>query len=50
MTITEAITLAGGLAGWADDDKIKLIRFMGRGSERQVVSLMLRRPAGRPGR
>ncbi len=39
MTITEAITLAGGLAGWADDDKIKLIRFMGRGSERQVVSL-----------
>ncbi len=39
MTITEAITLAGGLAGWADDDKIKLIRFMGRGAERQVVSL-----------
>ena len=39
MTITEAITVAGGLAGWADDDKIKLIRFMGRGAERQVVSL-----------
>jgi polysaccharide export outer membrane protein len=39
MTITEAISVAGGLAGWADDDKIKLIRFMGRGAERQVVSL-----------
>ncbi|MCB2218681.1 MAG: polysaccharide export protein [Desulfobulbaceae bacterium] len=39
MTITEAISLAGGLAGWADDDKIKLIRYMGRGQERQVVSL-----------
>ena len=39
MTIAEAITLAGGLASWADDDKIKLIRFMGRGAERQVVSL-----------
>ncbi len=39
MTITEAIALAGGLAGYADDDSIKLIRFMGRGNERQVVSL-----------
>ncbi len=39
MTITEAIAIAGGLAGYADDDKIKLIRFMGRGKERQVVSL-----------
>lgn len=39
MTITEAITMAGGLASWADDDKIKLIRYMGRGKERQVVSL-----------
>ncbi len=39
MTITEAIVLAGGLAGYADDDKIKLVRFMGRGKERQVVSL-----------
>lgn len=39
MTVTEAIAMAGGLAGWADDDKIKLIRYMGRGKERQVVSL-----------
>lgn len=39
MTITEAIVLAGGLAGYADEDKIKLVRFMGRGKERQVVSL-----------
>jgi len=39
MTITEAIVLAGGLAGYADDDSIKLIRFMGRGNPRQVVSL-----------
>jgi polysaccharide export outer membrane protein len=39
MTITEAIALAGGLAGYADDDSIKLIRFVGRGKERQVVSL-----------
>ncbi len=31
MTITEAIAQAGGLAGYADDDSIKLIRFMGRG-------------------
>lgn len=39
MTITEAIVLAGGLAGYANDDSIKLVRFMGRGKERQVVSL-----------
>lgn len=39
MTITEAIALAGGLAGYADEDSIKLIRFMGRGVERQIVSL-----------
>lgn len=39
MTITEAIAKAGGLASYADDDSIKLIRFMGRGKERQVVSL-----------
>jgi len=39
MTITEAIAVAGGLAGYADDDSIKLIRFVGRGKERQVVSL-----------
>ncbi len=39
MTVTEAITMAGGLAGWADNDKIKLIRYMGRGKEREVVTL-----------
>lgn len=39
MTITEVITLAGGLAGYADSDKIKLIRHMGNGKERQVLSL-----------
>lgn len=39
MTVTEAIAMAGGLAGWADDDKIKLVRYMGRGKERQVVTL-----------
>ncbi len=39
MTITEAIAQAGGLAGYADDDSIKLIRFMGRGQKREIVSL-----------
>lgn len=39
MTITEVITLAGGLAGYADSDKIKLIRHIGNGKERQVLSL-----------
>lgn len=39
MTITEVIALAGGLASWADNDSIKLIRYMGRGQERQIVSL-----------
>jgi polysaccharide biosynthesis/export protein len=39
MTITEAIVMAGGLASYADDDSIKLVRHMGRGKERQVVTL-----------
>jgi polysaccharide export outer membrane protein len=39
MTITEVVTLAGGLAGYADTDKIKLIRHMGPGLDRQVLSL-----------
>ncbi len=39
MTITEAIAQAGGLAGYADDDGIKLIRFTGRGQKREIVSL-----------
>ncbi len=38
ITITEAITLAGGLAAWADNDAIKLIRYTGEG-ERSIVSL-----------
>jgi len=38
ITITEAIALAGGLAAWADDDSIKLIRYTGQG-ERKIVSL-----------
>jgi polysaccharide export outer membrane protein len=49
MTITEAIALAGGLASYADNDSIKLIRFMGRGKQREVVSLSytdLQRGAG----
>ncbi|BHH85118.1 polysaccharide biosynthesis/export family protein [Desulforhopalus sp. 52FAK] len=39
MSVSEAIALAGGLASYADDDSIKLVRYMGRGRERQVVSL-----------
>lgn len=41
MTITEAIAVAGGLAGYANDESIKLIRFMGHGKDRhrQIVSL-----------
>ncbi len=39
MTITEVIALAGGLAGYADNDKIKLIRRMDNNKERQVLSL-----------
>lgn len=39
MTITEAIALAGGLASYADDNGIKLIRYMGEGKEREIVSL-----------
>jgi polysaccharide export outer membrane protein len=38
MTITEAIVLAGGLAGYADNDKIKLIRYSGEG-KRKIISL-----------
>lgn len=39
MTITEALALAGGLASYADDDGIKLIRYMGTERERAIVSL-----------
>ena len=38
MTITEAIVLAGGLAGYADNDSIKLIRYSGEG-KREIISL-----------
>jgi len=38
MTITEAIVLAGGLAGYADDDHIKLIRYSGEG-KRKIICL-----------
>jgi polysaccharide export outer membrane protein len=38
ITITEAIVLAGGLTGYADDDHIKLIRYTGNG-ERKILSL-----------
>lgn len=39
MSVSEAIALAGGLASYADDDSIKLVRYMGRARERQVVTL-----------
>ncbi len=39
MTITEALALAGGLASYADDNGIKLIRYMGPDRERAIVSL-----------
>ncbi len=39
MTITEAIALAGGLASYADDDAIKLVRYMGNGKQREIVTL-----------
>jgi len=38
ITIREAITLAGGLAAWADNDSIKLIRNIGEGDVK-IVSL-----------
>lgn len=39
MSIAEAIVLAGGLASYADDDSIQLVRMVGTGAERQVVTL-----------
>lgn len=39
MTVTEGIALAGGLAPYADDDAIKLIRYMGKGRQREIISL-----------
>lgn len=39
MTVTEGIALAGGLASYADNDSIKLIRYMGKGKKREVLKL-----------
>ena len=39
MTIAEALVAAGGLAPYADDDSIQLVRMVGKGEERQVVTL-----------
>lgn len=39
MTVTEALSLAGGLASYADKDSIKLIRYMGSGKKREIVTL-----------
>ncbi len=39
MTIAEAIVLAGGLASYADDDSIQLVRVVDKGKKRQVVTL-----------
>ena len=38
LTITEAIALAGGLANYAEEDEIKLIRYVGEG-KRDIVRL-----------
>ncbi|CAK8714760.1 Polysaccharide export outer membrane protein [Candidatus Electrothrix laxa] len=38
LTITEAIVLAGGLTAYANNDKIKLIRYTGDG-KRKIISL-----------
>jgi len=38
LTITEAITLAGGLANYAEEDEIKLIRYVDEG-KRDIVRL-----------
>jgi polysaccharide export outer membrane protein len=39
MTVTEGIALAGGLASYADNDSIKLIRYMGQGKKREILKL-----------
>lgn len=39
MTVTEGITLAGGLASYAKNDSIKLIRYMGKGKKREILNL-----------
>lgn len=38
MTVTEGITLAGGLASYAKNDSIKLIRYMGKGKKREIIN------------
>ncbi|NLZ17568.1 MAG: hypothetical protein GX087_07535 [Desulfobulbaceae bacterium] len=39
MTVAEGIAIAGGLASYADDDSIKLIRYMGEGKQREIISI-----------
>lgn len=39
MTVAEGVTLAGGLASYADPSSIKLIRFMGKGKKREIIKL-----------
>lgn len=39
MTVTEGIALAGGLASYAANDSIKLIRYMGKGKKREILKL-----------
>ncbi len=39
MTVAEGIALAGGLASYANDDSIKLIRYMGEGKQREIISI-----------
>lgn len=39
MTVAEGVTLAGGLASYADTGSIKLIRYMGKGRQREIIKL-----------
>ncbi len=38
MTVAEGVALAGGLASYADTDSIKLIRYMGKGKQREILN------------
>ena len=38
ITLTQAITLAGGLKTEANDEETKIFRYSGRGSEREILS------------
>ena len=39
MTVAEGVTVAGGLASYANDESIKLIRYMGEGRPREIISI-----------